>query len=100
MRLVICLPAVVLLSACSVVPPQAWTFDPTRPQPKAELAPAEAIALGDRMAQLQLERNEIRVRIAAEPDVWRRQDYYASLHDVGSELSVVERRLATAASAR
>jgi len=100
MRIAVCLPVLALLTACSVVPPQAWNFDPTQPRPKASLSPPEVAALTDRLAQLQLQRNEIRARIATEPDVWKRQEHYAQLHSVGSELSPLERRLAAVAAAR
>lgn len=93
-------PVLLLLSACSVVPQQAWTFDPTQPTAKPALAAAEAAGLTDRVAQLQLERNAIRARIAAEPDAWKRQSLYSDLHDVGMRLSRLERRLAMYASAR
>ena len=95
-----CLPILALLAACSVVPPQAWTFDPTLPPPKATLTTAELAALTDQVAQLQIERNEIRARIATEPHAWKRQDYYAQLHRVGMELSPLERRLASAVLSR
>lgn len=100
MRIVLALTALALVSGCSVVPPHAWTFDPTQPQPKPEIASADAVALTSRTAQLQLQRNEIRTRIASEPDVWKRQALYRELHSVGMELSPLERRVAGYASAR
>jgi hypothetical protein len=95
MRITVCFPLLAVLAGCSVVPQQAWTFDPTRPQPRMELPAAEAAALTDRVAQLQLRRNEIRAQIAGEPDIWKRQRHYARLHEVGMDLSALERRLAT-----
>ena len=89
-----------LLSACSVVPPEAFTFDPTQPKPKPTMSLAESTALTDRMAQLQLERNAIRARIASEPDALVRQRHYEALHQVGMQLSPVERRLALYSSSR
>jgi hypothetical protein len=100
MRISIGLAASALLSACSVIPPAAWTFDPTQPQPKPTLAVAQAVALTDRTAQLQLERNEIRTRIANEPDARKRVGLYESLHRIGIELSPLERQLASVAAAR
>lgn len=88
------------LAGCSVVPPAAWTFDPTRPAAKQGVPVEEAVALTDRAAQLQLQRNAIRARIAAEPDVQARQRLYGELHAVGLALSPLERRLASIASAR
>jgi hypothetical protein len=100
MRFTTILPLLALLGGCAVVPPAAWTFDPTRPQPKPSLEAAEAVALTERIAQLQLQRNEIRARIAAEPDIWNRQDLYSQLHAVGMRLSRQERRLSMYANAR
>ena len=102
MRTALLLPLVAALAGCAVgvVPSRAWNFDPTQPQPKTSLAPEQAAALTDRLAQLQLERNEIRARIAGERDVWARQQQYRALHRVGMQLSPLERRLAGVASAR
>jgi hypothetical protein len=97
---VVALPAVLaLLAGCSVVPPQAWTYDPSHP-PKAVLATEEAVALTSRVADLQLQRTQIRDRIAAEPDAWARQSEYRALHRVGMQLSPLERELGSAAQAR
>lgn len=100
MRIAISCVVLALLAACSVVPPQAWTFDPTQPQPKPSLAMADAVALTDRTAQLQLERNAIRAQIANEPDARKRLPLYESLHRVGMALSPLERQLASVAAAR
>jgi hypothetical protein len=100
MRTVIGLFSLVLLTGCSVVPPQAWTFDPTQPQARPVLATPEVVALTDRTAQLQSERNAIRARIANEPDARKRLPMYESLHRVGMELSPLERRLASTAAGR
>jgi hypothetical protein len=64
------------------------------------LSPQDVAALTDRSAQLQLQRNEIRDRIASERDAWARQRLYEELHQVGMQLSPLERRLATVAAAR
>ena len=100
MRNAIFLSVLALCSACSVVPPQAWTFDPRDPPPKITLPAAEVAAMTDRLAELQLERNQIRARIAGERDVWQRQEQYRQLHKVGMELSPLERQIAGIASAR
>lgn len=100
MRNAIFLSVLALCSACSVVPPQAWTFDPRDPPPKIALPAAEVAAIADRLAELQLERNQIRTRIAGERDVWQRQEQYRQLHRVGTELSPLERQIAGIASAR
>ena len=100
MRIAVSCIALAMLAACSVVPPEAWTFDPTRPPPKTALSAQELAALTDRIAQLQLQRNEIRSRIAGQADVWQRQELYAQLHGIGMELSPLERRLGTVAAGR
>ena len=94
MRTAIFLPVLALCSACSVVPPQAWTFDPRTPPPKISLPPAEVAALTNRQAELQTQRDQIRDRISSERDVWQRQEQYKQLHEVGMELSPLQRQLA------
>jgi hypothetical protein len=100
MRIAIPCVLLALLGGCAVVPHAAWTFDPTRPEPKPAMAVSDAAGLTDRLAQLQLERNEIRARIASEPDAVVRLRLYEDLHGVGMQLSPLERRLATFASSR
>jgi len=100
MKTAVCCAALALLAGCTVVPPEAWTFDPTRPPAKAVLPAQELAGLTDRIAALQLQRNEIRNRIAGQPDAWQRQHLYEQLHAVGMQLSPLERRLATVASSR
>jgi uncharacterized lipoprotein len=103
MRLPLLIAAAALLAGCSTVSAvrDAWNWDPTAPQarPAAPLPPDQVAALTNRLADLQIQRNEIRARISAEPDVRARQRLYEQLHAVGRELSPLERRL-TAASAR
>jgi hypothetical protein len=100
MRVAASCAALALVAGCSVVPPSAWTFDPTALPPKVVMPGPELAELTDRVTQLQLERNDIRGRIAAQPDVGQRQALYAQLHAVGSRLSPLERRLATVAGGR
>lgn len=100
MRVAASCAALAWVAGCSVVPPSAWTFDPAAPVSKVALPAPEVAELTDRVAQLQLERNEIRARIAAQRDVWQRQALYAQLHAVGSRLSPLERRLSTVAAGR
>ena len=100
MRTAVLLSLLLALCGCEAVPPQAWNFDPTQPQARVLLPPEQAAALTDRMAQLQLERNAIRARIAIESDVWARQAQYRELHRVGMELSPLERQLAAVESGR
>jgi hypothetical protein len=92
--------ALALVSGCSVVPGAAWTFDPAQPLPKLVAPPEQVAVLTDRVAQLQLERNGVRARIAEERDIWARQRLYRQLHGIGMELSPAERELAMMAAAR
>lgn len=100
MRIAVSCAALALVAGCSVVPHEAWTFDPTHPAPKPAMAMEQAVALTDRVAELKLQRNDVRSRIAAEPDVWNRQSLYSRLHGIGMELSPLERELAGVAAAR
>jgi hypothetical protein len=100
MRIALSFAASALLAGCAVVPPSAWTFDPSQPRQREFLSREEVAALTDQSAQLQLRRNEIRDRIANERDVWARQGLYSELHEVGMQLSPLERRLSTVAAAR
>jgi hypothetical protein len=97
---VVCCAALALVAGCAVVPPQAWTFDPALPPAKAALPVQEFAALTGRFAELRLRRDEIRARIATQPDARQRQQLYEQLHAVGMQLSPLERRLATVASSR
>jgi len=99
MRVVLLSAALVLLAGCSVVPRGAWTYDPAHP-PKATLPMEDVVALTTRVAELQLQRTQVRDRIAAEPDVWARQSEYRELHRIGMELSPLEREMGTVAQAR
>lgn len=82
------------LGGCAVVPPAAWDFDPAQPAPRAAVAPQQVAPKTQRVAQLQIERNAIRTRIAGERDVRQRLALYEQLHRVGMELSPLERQLA------
>jgi hypothetical protein len=103
MRLPLLLAATALLAGCSTVSAvrDAWNWDPTAPQARtsAPLPPDQVAALTNRLADLQIQRNEIRAQIGAEQNVWARQRLYEQLHTVGRQLSPLERQL-TAASAR
>jgi hypothetical protein len=99
MRLAVLPALLALLAGCSVVPSDAWTYDPAHP-PKAALPMEEVVALTARVADLQIQRMQVRDRIAAEPDVWARQSEYRELHRIGMELSPLERQLGNLAQAR
>jgi len=97
----ILLPACLVgLSACTVVPPQAYSFDPTHPQPKP-VADATAIApLTNRVAGLQLELDKVRDQIANQPDTWKRLALYVQENEIHAKLGPAQRELAQYASAR
>jgi uncharacterized lipoprotein len=104
MRHLLSLSALVLLAGCSTASAvrDAWNWDPTGPQQRsaAPLSPEQAAALTNRVAELQLRRNEIRSRISAEADIRARQRLYEDLHRVGRELSPLERQVAAAGPIR
>jgi hypothetical protein len=84
---------------CAVVPPAAYSFDPTRPQPRP-VADAARVPLTDRIAQLQLELNDVRSRIAAQDDAFKRLPLYEQEHRIHRRLTPLQRELAQYASAR
>jgi hypothetical protein len=99
MRVALLSAVLALLAGCSVVPHDAWTYDPAHP-PKATLPMEDVVALTSRVAELQLQRTQVRDRIAAETDVWARQSEYRELHRIGMALSPLERELGNLAQAR
>ena len=102
MRLLVSL-AAILLAGCSTLSAtrDAWKWDPASSEPtRAVQSPEQIAGLTSRVADLQLRRNEIRARVGAEPEIWARQRLYADLHQVGRQLSPLERELASAAPAR
>ena len=102
MRIVLCCAAAALLAGCStpIALREAWAWDVARPQPRPTVPASEVAALTNRVAELQLQRNEIRTRISAEPDILARQQIYADLHELGMRLSPLERQLAALVPAR
>jgi len=102
MRLPFSLVAIALLAGCSAVSTvrDAWYWDPTLRAERIVLSPEQFGTLTNRLAGLQMQRNEIRARISAEPDIQARQRLYQELHDVGRQLSPLERQVAMAAPAR
>jgi hypothetical protein len=100
MRTAILLPVLALCSACSAVPPEAWTFDPRTPPAKISLPAEEVASMTNRLAELQMQRNQVRTQIAAERDVWQRLEDYGRLHEIITELAPLERQLASVANAR
>ena len=104
MRFPLSLAAVALLAGCSTVSTvhEAWDWDPSAmPGPAPVTLSAEQVsALTHRLADLQIRRNAIRSHISAEPDIRVRQRLYQDLHNVGRELSPLERQLPAAAPSR
>ena len=88
------------LCGCSVAPRGAYTFDPTHPQPKPVADATKVAPLNERVAQLQLQLNEVRMKIAAQTDSWERLSLYAQEHRIHRRLAPLERELALYASAR
>jgi len=100
MRLPLLLATATLLGGCSTVSAvrDAWNWDPAVSQDRqvVAIAPDQAVAMTNRLAELQIHRIDIRTRISAEPNVWARQRLYEDLHAVGRELSPLERELIAA----
>lgn len=92
--------ALAILSGCAVAPPDAFSFDPTKPVAKPAMDPAQSAALTQRVAQLQLELGEVRSKIAVQPDAWRRLPLYAQENRIHRELAPLQRELARYALAR
>ena len=95
MRLILLSGLLAALAGCSSLASvaEAWHWDATRQLAKAPLPTEQVQRLNAEAAQLRQQRNDIRMRIASEPDVWARQRLYADLHRVGLPLSRVERQL-------
>jgi hypothetical protein len=99
MRLPLLLATATLLGGCSTVAGvrDAWNWDPTAAQAAVPvMAPEQAVELTNRLAELQIHRIDVRTRISAEPDIWARQGLYEELHEIGRELSPLERQLLAA----
>lgn len=88
------------MGGCTVAPRGAYSFDPTSPQPKPAADAARVAPLTDRVAQLQLELDAVRTRIAAEKDALARLPLYEHEHRIHRRLAPLQRELAQYASAR
>lgn len=88
------------ICGCSVVPHSAWTFDGAHPPPRIAGDPARVVSLTDRVAQLQIELNGVRAKIAAQDDTSKRLPLYAQEHRIHRSLAPLQRELAQYASAR
>lgn len=100
MRLALFLTLAAGLCGCAVVPSPAWHFDPTNPQPRPTADAARNAPLTNRIADLQSQLNDVRARIAAQPDTEHRLPLYSQEHGIGMELSPLQRELGQYAQAR
>jgi hypothetical protein len=100
LRFVFCLSVIAALCGCSVVPSEAWKFDPTNPQPRPVADAAAVAPLTNRIAELQGQLNELRTQIAAQPDTEHRLSLYSREHRIGKRLSPLQRELGQYAQAR
>ena len=104
MRLILSLAALALIAGCTTVSVvrEAWNWDPTAPQERGRVvrSPEQLGAMTNQLAELQIQRNDIRSRISAEPDIRARQRLYEQLHAIDRQLSPLERQLAAVAPAR
>ena len=96
----ILLPATLLvLAGCTVVPPQAYSYDPTHPQPRAVADPVAIAPLTNRVAQLQVELNDVRGQIALQADSWKRLPLYEQEHAIHGRLDPLQHELGQYAQA-
>jgi hypothetical protein len=99
-RLILSAVTLFVLAGCSVVPPQAYTYDPTHPQPKPVADAAQVAPLTNRVAQLQDELNGVRTQIAEQSDTRKRLPLYEQENSIHRQLGPLQRELAQYASAR
>lgn len=88
------------LCGCSVVPRSAWTYDGTHPLPRAVADPAAVAPLTNSVAQLQIQLDEVRAKIAAQDDTFKRLPLYEQEYSIHRRLAPLQRELAQYASAR
>jgi hypothetical protein len=88
------------LGGCSVVPQSAWTYDGSHPLPRTTADATQLARLTDRIAQLQLELDGVRTKVAGEPDAAGRLSLYAQEHRIHRRLAPLQRELSQYASAR
>lgn len=93
--------ALVAVAGCAaVVAPQAYSFDPTHPQPRPVAEAATLVPLTNRIAQLQLQLDDVRVKIAQQPDSFQRVALYREENGIHRQLDPLQHELAHYASAR
>jgi hypothetical protein len=100
MRTLLLAATAAVLAGCSVVPPQAYSYDPTHPQSKPVADAVQIAPLTNRVAALQDELNAVRAKIAEQPDSWKRLPLYAQENSIHRRLAPLQRELAQYASAR
>jgi hypothetical protein len=102
MRTLLSALAAAALAGCSavVVPPQAYSFDPTHPQAKPVADAARLVPLTNRVAQLQVELNDVRAKIAQQSDSFQRLALYRQENRIHRELDPLQHELGQYASAR
>src|SRR4051812_34753985 len=100
MRSLLLSAAVLVLAGCAVVPPQAYTYDPTHPQPRPVADAVQVAPLTNRVAQLQDELNGVRAQIPQQTDTRKRLPLYAQENRIHRQLGPLQRELAEYASAR
>jgi hypothetical protein len=102
MRTLVSALAAAALAGCAtvVVPPQAYHFDPTHPQAKPVADAAKVAPLTNRIAQLQVQLNEVRAQVAQQPDSFKRLALYERENRIHRELDPLQHELGQYASAR
>jgi hypothetical protein len=102
MRTLVSALAAAALAGCAtvVVPPQAYHFDPTHPQAKPVADAAKVAPLTNRIAQLQVQLNEVRAQVAQQPDSFNRLALYERENRIHRELDPLQHELGQYASAR
>ena len=101
MRTILLAAAFAALAGCAaVVPQQAYSFDPTHPQPKPVAGAATLVPLTNQIAHLQLQLDDVRAQIAQQPDSFRRVALYREENRIHRRLDPLQHELAQYASAR
>lgn len=101
MRTILIAAVLAALAGCAaVVPPQAYSFDPTHPQAKPAADAATLVPLTNQIAQLQLQLDGVRAQIAQQPDSYRRLALYREENRIHRRLDPLQHELAQYASAR
>jgi hypothetical protein len=102
MRTLVSALAAAALAGCAtvVVPPQAYSFDPTHPKARPVADAARITPLTNRIAQLQVELGDVRAQIAQQADSFQRLALYERENRIHRELDPLQHELGQYASAR